>query len=307
MRYSTPRERIPLNYQKLVTSIDQIIKKGVIFLADKGLEAARLDVEVLLSALLGVDREYLFSHGDEVLDVQTCELLFNDLTRVKEGVPVAYIIGKKEFYGLDFFVDERVLIPRPETEQIVDRVLSYVKEHRGGDRRFKLLDVGTGSGNIAVSLAKSIDPEDLEVVEAVDLSEEALEVARINAEANGVESMMHLFQSDLLEFVEEGERYDVIAANLPYIGEKKHHYVSSETEKYEPNMALFGGDDGLDLYRKMFEQLKEKRVGFELMIGEFGFAQTEDMEKILNRFFPEKFVIVKDLAGIDRIFLVSML
>lgn len=286
-------------------SIKELIHEGLDFFGER--VNAALDAEVLLAHSLDVDREYLVRNFSDEVDEAVADLYRGYLRRVAEGEPIAYITGSKEFHGLDFYVDDRVLIPRPETEQIVDRVLDYVREHSDGVRRFKILDVGTGSGNIAVSLAKKIDDNSLEVVEAVDVSDKALEVARLNAEQHGVDHLVHFFESDLLEFVDEGERYDVVVANLPYIGEDTNRFVSAETEKYEPNVALFGGTDGLRLYDKLFQQIKDNDVSFDLMIGEFGFAQREGVASLLNRYFPQRWAIVQDLAGIDRIFVVTML
>lgn len=286
-------------------TIKDIIQKGVSAL--EGRDNALLDVEVLVAFVLGVDREYLIMHGEEEMDESLVELFGNYLKRVVEGEPIAYILNEKEFFGLSFFVDERVLIPRPETEHLVERVIEYIRRNSDGRRRFKVLDVGTGSGNIAVSIAKSFEGEDdiIDQIDAVDLSERAIEVAQVNADQHGVSERVCVFQSDLLGFLDEGEEYDVIVANLPYIGEERNRFVSQETEKYEPNLALFGGEGGLELYKKMFQELIDKDVSFDILVGEFGFGQSEELSKLLDKYFAQKWVIDKDLAGIDRMFVVK--
>ena len=283
--------------------IKEILKEGVTFLGAS--DTAVLDCEVLLMHVLGVEQDFLISHGDEDVSSDLAQLFRAYLERVKDGEPVAYLIDKKEFFGLDFFVDKRVLIPRPETEQLVESVLEYLSDFEG-DRFCRILDVGTGSGNISVSIAKTLsDQERGSDIDAVDISEDALEVARLNAEQHGVEDKIRFYLSDLLENIDNGDEFDVIVANLPYIGEIEHRHVSEETEKHEPEGALFGGLDGLKLYKKMFQQIAEKKIGFKRIFGEFGYGQVGDMKELLDKYFEQRWEVKKDLAGIDRMFIVS--
>jgi len=275
-------------------------------------DPAFIDVEVVLAHLLGVSREYLLAHGDEDVSDEDALVFYSYADRIAAGEPVAYITCNKEFYGNDFFVDKRVLVPRPETEMIVEKVIEFMENGlKNGklDGKLKLVDVGTGSGIIAVSIAKHFrefldDP--LDEVLAVDVSEEALEVCKINVEQHGLEDKIQVFQSDLLEFLEDGEVCDIIVANLPYIGEVENRFVEKNVEKFEPNLALFGGNDGLELYKKMFQQIEEKGVRFKFMVGEFGFGQVEKMKELLSKYFEQdEFKICEDLAGIPRIFVVK--
>ncbi len=258
---------------------------------------ALLDCELLLAFILGEKREYLMAHDDEEVSPEDEKLFWSYVERVRNGEPIAYVIGEKEFFELDFFVDRRVLIPRPETELLVEKVLEFL-DLKGGR---KIIDVGTGSGCIGVAIARNLPGN--EEIHMVDISEEALAVARMNAERHGVEDRVQLYQSDLLE--EADDYYDVIAANLPYIGETKHRFVAENTEKFEPALALFGGEDGLRLYEKMFQQIEEREIGFKFLIGEFGFEQSEDLEKLLTKYFDGRFEIHSDLAGIPRFFTVN--
>ncbi len=290
--------------------IKDLINKGSKVLADR--ENAVLEVEVLLCDVLGVGREHLVSHGDERVDDSLVRLFEQYIARVSDGEPVAYVIGEKEFYGYDFFVDKRVLVPRPETEMIVDKALEYLVSEGGVGRKFRILDVGTGSGNIVLSIVKAFDEmvgrgEALgEVYEALalDVSREALEVAQTNVDSCCLEDRVRVLESDLLECVEDGEKFDVIVTNLPYIGQNDGG-VDKNVAKFEPASALYGGTDGLELYKKMFQQILEKGVGFGLMVGEFGFGSTEGVEKLLNKYFEQRWGIEKDLADIDRIFVVQ--
>ena len=260
--------------------IHQLLKEGKEFLCDR--ETASLDAEVLLAYVLGEDREYLISHGEEEVDEFTTALFEKYLKQIAQGKPMAYILGEKEFYGLNFFVDERVLVPRPETEHVVMKALDFLRTNDEVGRKFRILDVGTGSGCIPISIAHGFSEAEGEIgqIDAVDMSETALEVAKVNVSQYGLEETVHVYQSDLLENIEEGERFDLIVANLPYIGENDCN-VSSDVRKYEPRVALFGGSDGLELYKKMFQQMQDKGVGFEMMIGEFGFGQGKELEKLL--------------------------
>lgn len=278
--------------------IKSLIKQGKEFLADR--ENALLECELVLAHVLGESREYVFMNAEKEIDDFSVDLFMKYLQRLFEGEPLAYLLNEKEFFGLNLYVDNRVLVPRPETEQIVERVIEFAEADE--DRKYKVLDVGTGSGNIAVSLASN---ELITDVLALDIDEEALEVAKINVEQYSLGHKVQLVQSDLLDVIEDGEYFDAIVANLPYIGEVNYRFVSPSAEKFEPNHALFGGESGLELYKKMFQQLEDKGVEFELMIGEFGFEQGKIMEDLLNKYFEHKWVIESDLAGIERIFIVK--
>jgi len=267
-----------------------------------------LDAEVLLCYVLGETKEHLFAHAsDEVADENLEKLYIQYLNRVKIGEPIAYITGEKEFYGMDFLVNENVLVPRPETEMLVDKVLGFMRENFDNHGKFRVLDVGTGSGNIAVSIAKNSEDEGLDMIEcidAIDVSEEALEVARENVLQHGVEDRVNVFYSNLLEDIDEDEVYDVIVANLPYIGTVTNGHVEENVKEHEPNGALFAGKDGLDLYKKLFQELKERNMPWKLLVGEFGDGQLPDLENLLSKYFAQGWAIEKDLAGIPRMFVV---
>jgi len=269
---------------------------------------AFLDAEVLLAHVLGEDKVFLTVNMDEKVDDDLVALFRSYLGRVKNGEPVAYILNRKEFFGNDFYVDNRVLVPRPETEFLVERVLVFIEKNRG-QINFNILDIGTGSGNIAISIVKGLYDRglyDVDVsIDAVDISEEALEVANINIEQHHVEDRVYAFQSDLLENIEDGESYDIVVANLPYIGTETHDFVAGNVASHEPDLALFGGDDGLVLYKKMFQQLLDKKIEQSLLLGEFGFSQKDDMEVLLNSFFDQGLSFEKDLAKIERFFIVE--
>lgn len=283
-------------------TIRELKRKGAEVLS--GRKTAVLDCEVLMCFLLGKTKEKLIIDDNEEVDKFEVLLFLEYARKVAKGYPVAYVTGEKEFYGLNFFVDERVLIPRPETELLVEKALEYLNSARGVRERLRMLDVGTGSGNIAVAVAKNFDCDAIAEIEAVDISNGAVEVAKINAAQHGLENTINVFESDLLEVVEEGESFDLITANLPYIGKVENNFVEDGVLMNEPALALYGGSDGTELYKKMFQQIIGKNVDFECLIGEFGFGQRKIVEGILDKYFEHKWQIFKDLAGVDRIFVV---
>lgn len=272
------------------------------------LSTADLDAEVLLAHVLGMRREDILRDSDslEVEDVDM-EVFLRYCDEVVSGRPVAYITGLKEFYGLDFHVDERVLIPRPETEMIVDEVLGFLKgwAEDGRQEEIQLLDVGTGSMNIATAIVKGHGHV---FAHAVDISEDALEIARMNRELHDLGTHVQLYQSDLLESVDE-RNFDVIVANLPYISEGDDKILDKNVEKFEPSGALFGGADGLELYKKLIQQILDKKVDFNLLVGEIGSGQEDSVRAMLSNFFEQEngvtWEIKDDLAGIPRIFVVK--
>lgn len=285
-------------------NLKSLLDKGVAFLNDA--ENASLNAEILLAYTVGVEREYILAHDEEDVLPELEVLYFAYLKRLAQGEPVAYIMKEKEFFGLHFFVDKRVLIPRPETEQIVEIALEYLRNNLSLKKNVRILDVGTGSGNIAISMAKTLEDEAVSGVEilALELDHDALEVARYNTTQYDLGHLINLAQSDLLEVIDEGEEFDLILANLPYVA--KDSYVSQSTLKFEPHKALFADEVGLGLYKKMFHQLVERRMNFDLLVGEFGFGQRKSVEELLGKYFVQKNCeIKKDLAGIDRIFVVT--
>ncbi|MFA7686063.1 MAG: peptide chain release factor N(5)-glutamine methyltransferase, partial [Candidatus Gracilibacteria bacterium] len=277
----------------------QLLDLGVQLLGAK--DTSVLDAEVLLCYVLGETKEYLFAHAnDEVSDENLEKLYVQYLDRVGKGEPIAYITGEKEFYGFDFLVNKHVLVPRPETEMLVAQVLAFMKDNFEKHGKYKILDVGTGSGNIAISIAKTsenLGEDMIEYVDAIDISDEALEVASENVLQHGLEDRVKVFNSNLLEGIDEDEHYHIVVANLPYIGEVTNNQVDKNVEAYEPNSALFAGDDGLELYKKLFQQVVERNMDWRMIVGEFGFGQREDLEQLLNKYFEHKWSIEKDLAG----------
>lgn len=282
-------------------TIGQLLKDGEAQLAHRGM--ARLEVQVLLAWILEVTKEQLFCSHDEGVSEDTIARFFDSVAQLREDKPLAYITHEKEFYGLSFYVDERVLIPRPETEWLVEKVVDMLKRFEKSVP-VRILDVGTGSGAIGLSLAVQLPSAE---VTLVDVSSHALEVAHMNAERFRVADRVTLLESDLLSTICDQE-YDIMVANLPYIGTETFHFVAADVDRYEPHLALYGGADGLQLYTKMFQQVLDMKSRPKYLLGEYGFAQTEALRALLDTFFVQHgatYTIVQDLAGIDRYFIVS--
>ncbi len=281
-------------------TIGELLREGEQVISHRSVP--RLEAEVLLAWILGISKEQLFCSHDVGLTDDTIERFQEYVAQLAEGRPLAYIMNEREFYGLPFYVDERVLIPRPETEWLVTQVVELSRQM--DQANLSLVDVGTGSGAIGLSIARTLARAE---VTLVDISEEALEVTRRNTEQLGLTSRVKILSSDLMNTIID-QQYDIVVANLPYIGETKYRFIAQDVEKYEPHVALFGGSNGLHLYTKLFQQISEMKELPKYLLGEFGFAQTEALQELLDTFFVHKGASVKifqDLAGIDRYFIVS--
>jgi len=281
-------------------TIKEVLQIGLAFARD-GVD--ELDLEVLLSCVLSKTKEYLFAHPEGEVSNDDVQKFTSLVKRHMHGEPVAYLTGEKEFYGIVLNVDDRVLIPRPETEYLVDLVINTVKL-KNDDDVMKVLDIGTGSGNIAVAVAYNLKNVH---VTACDVSFDALKVAEKNINRYNLKDKIVLVHSDLLRNIGD-LKYEIVVANLPYIGTKKHTFISRETKSYEPHKALFGGFDGLRVYEDLFEQMSRRKNVPDYMFGEMGFLQGADLRKMLKQFYPNASVgIEKDLSGLDRYFIIKNL
>jgi len=251
----------------------------------------RLDAELFLGEVLNFSPTELFAQPDfEISEAALARFHAFEKSRLA-GKSVAVILGHKEFFGLDFFVNENVLIPRPETELLVAEILKIAPR--------SLLDVGTGSGCVAISAKKNL-PHCR--VSASDVSPAALAVAQKNSQNLGVE--IELIESDLLEKI--SDEFEVIAANLPYIPDDSREIQKSVAD-FEPRLALYGGADGLDLIRKLLIQISKLPQKPKFVLLEFGGgAQTEILEKFAQEIFSDsEITILPDLAGIARVLKIS--
>jgi release factor glutamine methyltransferase len=211
------------------------------------------------------------------------------------GCPTQYITGHQEFWGLDLIVSPAVLIPRPETEHVVETVLELVKS-RDPKEPLRLLDVGTGSGCIALALASELP---LAQVDACDLSEDALEIARANAARLGLESQVRFQRSDLLTAY-AGRQFDFVISNPPYVGESEADKVQKQVREFEPKMAVFSGWEGMDIYRRLIPQAHPTLKPGGWLVMEIGFSTEEKVRSLLTSGWKE-IQTTADLQGIPRV------
>lgn len=267
------------------------------FLKKHGSESPRLDAEVLLAQARGCKRIELYTSFDaEPSDVVKAS--FKDMVRRRsEGTPVAYLVGHKEFYSLDFEVTDATLIPRPETEHLVVKALDLAAEmHKQLARPLRIVDVGTGTGCIAVSVAKHFAKAE---VVAVDVSPEALEVAQRNAETHGVVQRIHFLESDLLSAVEDEEPFDLILSNPPYVSEAEYAQLPMTVREYEPQAALVGGPAGHELIKELITQAEQRLAPGGVLVVEMSPMLVEKQTDFVPEYWSSE--IVKDLAGLSRL------
>ncbi|MCL5429832.1 MAG: peptide chain release factor N(5)-glutamine methyltransferase [Chloroflexi bacterium] len=259
-------------------------------------ETAALDAQVLLAHIFGKNKAWILAHPEKSLDATRQMRWEDDLTRLEGGEPLPYVIGEWEFYGLKLKVTPAVLIPRPETELLVESGLDWLAAHPS---RRQVLDVGTGSGCIPVAL--SVNAPDLRVT-ATDISPEALEVARTNVERYQLSSRIQLVETNLIGNIEGS--FDLICANLPYIPDGRLPLLA--VSKWEPHTALGGGADGLRFIEPFLEQAAAKLPPHGLILAEIDASLETAVKELAKAQFPEAHIEVrKDLAGLPRLLVVD--
>ena len=259
-------------------------------------DTPRLDVELILQKSLGdVDRIYIHINLNKELSDDEYNLFLSMIKDRINGRPVAYIVGNREFMGLDFFVKEGVLIPRPDTEVLVEEIIELCKNKD----KVEILDIGTGSGAITVSLAKYIEKS---TIKSLDISDIPLEVGKKNAMNNDVDNKIEFIKSDLFSSIKDKNiKFDVIVSNPPYIPKKDMDTLHTQVKDYEPYNALEGGIDGLDFYRDITEQSKCYLKEDGILAYEVGHDQAKDVSDIMKDNGYTKIYTKKDIQGIDRV------
>lgn len=257
---------------------------------------APIEAEFLLCHVLGISKTQLYSEPERLLTSTETNHLWHLLRRRLSHEPTAYILKCCQFYGIDFYIDHRVSIPRPETELLVEKTVEFAKQ------RFPLenpviADIGTGSGNIAISLALALPKAR---IYATDISASALEVAGINCQHYKLDSQIELLQGDLLEPLPKP--VNVIVANLPYIKDSELKTLSPEIISFEPIIALAGGEDGLDKIRCLLAQAPGKICPEGCLFLEVGQDQDKVVTSVINNHFPQASIeLIPDLSGINRV------
>lgn len=255
-------------------------------------ERARRDAEVLLLHMIHRDRAFLIAHQNEILPAEGAVRYYALIERRMAGEPVQYITGETEFYGLPFKVTRDVLIPRPETEHLVEKVLSLAANFE----KPRIADVGTGSGAIAVALSHKLAAAQ---ITAIDISAAALAIAHGNAELNGVAERIRFLQGDLLASV-AGEEFEIVVSNPPYVAESDRESLAVEVRDYEPAMALFAGR-GLDIYRRLIPSARDLLAPSGYLALEIGYGQDSAISRLLAEASFEEVEFTGDLQGIPRV------
>jgi release factor glutamine methyltransferase len=293
-------------------SVRSLLKQGMDQLRAASVPSHTLAAELLLLHATSQNRTWLYAHPEEVLADSVAEAYFGLLARRASGVPTQHLSGKQEFWGIEFEVTPDVLIPRPETEHLIEVALDRlaVREIRAGRQprlngeNATLLDIGTGSGCIAIALAKELSAA---AVYATDISTPALEVARRNAARHGLSDRIQFLESDLLAVFQSSGglpprmRFDLIVSNPPYISLREAASLPIEVREHEPRAALFGGVEGYELYGALISQAAQYLNAGGLLVLELGYNSLSAVEPLLDRSNWSNVAITKDLAGIPRV------
>lgn len=281
-------------------TLRELLNIGTDFLKKQGNEDAVTESELLLCHLLKKDRIYLYVYGREPADEDLCQIFFDLLQRRAGGKPLQYILGTVEFMGISLSVNESVLIPRQDTEILVEEALKELSKLTQFLRHHQILDLCTGSGALAISLAK-LDRKARVI--AADLSDEALAVARKNAASAGLTDAICFCQGDLFDALDGQGPFDLILSNPPYIATDVIDTLAVEIRDHEPRMALDGGSDGLDLIRRILKEAPRHMKTGGLLLMEIGYDQG-DTVRALALSQEKSFVrarILRDLNGNDRV------
>jgi release factor glutamine methyltransferase len=269
------------------------------YLKQHGAESPRLDAEILLAAARGCQRIELYTSFDELADAATRERFRELVRRRAEGTPVAYLVGHKEFYSLSFRVTPDVLIPRPETELLVVRLLDLAKQRGGDAGPLSIADVGTGSGIIAVCAARSLPNAR---VAAMDISPAALKVAQENAARHGVAERIEWFQSDLFAAAPADRRLDIVASNPPYVSSAEFAKLPVTVRNFEPRQALEAGPRGTEIIERLVPAAAERLTAGGWLLMEISPMIEQPVRKLLeDETTLELHPTIKDLAGLPRV------
>jgi release factor glutamine methyltransferase len=276
--------------------LKQAVDSAYKLFLENDVPSPRLNAELLLLFVLSRERAYLYAHPERELTPDE-QSNFDEVVRERaRGCPTQYITGHQEFWGLDLLVSPSVLIPRPETEHVVETVLELVKEYPfDGPGRLKLLDVGTGSGCIALALASELPHAE---IHACDISDEALEIARVNAARLALGGKVLFRKSDLLS-VYSDELFDFVISNPPYVGECDAEKVQKQVREFEPKVAVFSGREGMEIYRRLVPQACEHLRPGGWFVAEIGYSEEEKVRELLAG--CEDVQVTADLQGIPRV------
>ena len=280
-----------------MSNIKQNLAKSIKALQNKKITQAHLNAEVILSFVLQKPKEFIFTHPEFGLSKSQEKLLNKLIVQVGRGMPTAYLIGHKEFYGLDFLVNKNVLIPRPDSELLVGITQSVILSPSKYGQIKNIAEIGTGSGCLILSLANLFKGNKNILFFATDICQKALSVAKKNARRLGLANKVKFYRGNLLHPL-QNKRIDILIANLPYLSAK----WKNKSLQFEPSKALFAKEGGLFLYKKMFEQATKLKNPPKIILCEFDPRQSGKIKKLAQNFWPKaKLKIFKDIANRDRV------
>jgi release factor glutamine methyltransferase len=278
-------------------NLKETLYKAESIIASQHIADARNEAELLLMHLLGIGKAELYTRLQELTSPSEVEGFWYLVQHRCHHEPTAYILKQCQFYGTDFYIDSRALIPRPESELLVETALEFISQRFPSGVPCSIADVGTGSGALAIVLALHLPQAE---IYATDISAAALEVARINCRKHGVEKQVYLLLGDMLQPL--SEPMDIILANLPYVKDSELPWLSPEIRNFEPIIALAGGRDGLEKVRQLLPQARQKLLPGGLILLEIGQGQGPVATALVRDYFPTgKIDLIPDLAGIDRV------
>ncbi|MGQ9546414.1 MAG: peptide chain release factor N(5)-glutamine methyltransferase [Dehalococcoidia bacterium] len=267
-----------------------------------GIADASVEAELLVGYVLGMSKTQLYTEPERNLTQAATKRLWRLVRRRLNREPTAYIIGRCQFFGVDFYVDYDVFIPRPETEALVEEAIKLAERLVEEVGRIEIADIGTGCGAIAVSLALALPQAK---IYATDISASALRAAEVNCRRHGVDGRVELLQGNLLEPL--AKPVDMIVANLPYVKDGEFRDLSPEVINFESTLALAGGKDGLDKIHQMLQQAPGKLAPGGSLLLEMGQGQAEAVTSLVSNYLPNATVrVVRDLGGIDRVLTVVL-
>lgn len=299
--YSSRTPDTLTQYPSPNVQVKKLLAEAATEIAASGIDTARLDAEILLAHTLTIDRTRLLARLSSPISQDKQEIFQRLIERRIRREPIAYITGKREFWSREFCVTPDVLIPRPETEFVVETVLQLVAQPGIANPRslIQILDIGTGSGCIAITLAKELPTAELW---AVDLSSAALTVALDNAQRHGVDKRIRFLQGDLFSSIHEALKFDIVVSNPPYIARDDLTALQPEVRDWEPKAALDGGKDGLTFYCRLVQESQTRLRSGGWLIMEMGVGQCSAVTRLIQAQsnFQES-LCVQDYTGFDRV------
>ena len=275
-----------------ILTVLEVIKLSTAYLEEKGIESARLNAELLLASILNCKRIDLYLLFDRPLDENEIIEYREFISRRSKHEPLQYILGEVEFYGLKFKVNKNVLIPRPETEFLIEKAISLVNENK----LKSILDIGTGAGNIPITLSKNLNGIE---ITSIDVSEEAYKVAEENAIYNEVKNKINLLNADINDYTSDS-KFDMIISNPPYVSKENYNNLSKDIH-YEPAVSITDFSDGYEFYRIVTKKSDSLLNNGGFLLCEMAQGQSEHIQKMFTEANFNEITVIKDYQNIDRV------